>query len=131
MKDHKKFPFSKAIPTLSLALSISVLFTPQVGFTASTDRVHAFYADEHNTAPSSPTGNRVIEIDIENMSLVNTLDVPGITNHHSDNGYYSKLYAVPKGSGYVNVVDLRKDAYGTTSMKLVQQIDLIHCQWPK
>jgi hypothetical protein len=126
MKDHKNFPFSKTIPILSLALSISVIFASQAGFATPGDEVHAFFADEHNTAPSSPTGNRVLEIDIETMSLVNTLDVPGITNHHSDNGYNSKLYAVPKGSGYVNVVDLRKDEYGATSMELTKQVDLIH-----
>lgn len=88
--------------------------------------IHAFYADEHNTTPTTPTGNRVLEIDIENMSLVNSLNVPGISGHHVDGGINSKIYGVPKGSGYVNVIELRKDHNGTTSMQNTKKIDLIH-----
>ena len=88
--------------------------------------IHAFYADEHNTTPTTPTGNRILEIDIENMSLVNSLDVQGISGHHVDGGFNSKIYGVPKGSGYVNVIELRKDHNGTTSMQNTKKIDLIH-----
>lgn len=126
MKNHIKRSSSKK-PSLKLALSIStILLASQSGFAATNDKIHAFYADEHNTTPLSPTGNRVIEIDIENMTLINTLNVPGITNHHADNTYNSKIYAVPKGSGYVNVVELSKDVNNTTSMELTKKIDLIH-----
>lgn len=71
-------------------------------------------------------GNRILEIDIESMELVNTLDVPGLTGHHADNGFNSKIYSVPKDSGFVNVVDLRKDDNGNTTMENTTQIDLIH-----
>ena len=107
----------------SLLFSISAILTSQSGFAAP---VHAFYADEHNTTPTTPTGNRILEIDIENMELVNSLDVPGILGHHADNGFNSKIYGVPKGSSYVNVIELRKDQNGTTTMKHTKQIDLIH-----
>jgi len=60
------------------------------------------------------------------MKLVNTLDLPGLTNHHADNGFNSKLYTVPKNSGYVNAVEVRKDQNGTTSMLVSKKIDLIH-----
>ncbi len=124
MKKSQKKSVSKIISTLSVAVSIVLI--SQSGFAAQNDKIHAFYADEHNVPNGSSTGNRVIEIDIENMSLVNTLSVPGITNHHADRSFNSKLYAVPKGSGYVNVVRLRKDQNGSTSMKLIKQIPLIH-----
>ncbi len=89
--------------------------------------VHAYYADEHNTTSTSPTGNRILEIDIESMSLVNSLDVPGFVGHHADNGFNSKIYGVPKESGYVNVVELRKDLNGTqTTMEHTKKIPLIH-----
>lgn len=125
MKNHIKSSF-RTHSAIRLALSISAVFAFQTGFTAQNDKVHAFFADEHNTLAGSATGNRVIEIDIENMTLVNTLDVPGVTNHHADNGFNSKLYAVPKGSGYVNVVELRKDENDITSMELTKQVYLIH-----
>ncbi len=112
---------------LSLVASIaSIILTTQLGFAASGDKVHAFFADEHNTTATSNTGNRILEIDIDNMTLVNTLDVPGNLGHHADNGFNSKLYGVPKGSNFVNVIELRKDTNGTTSMNLTKQIDLIH-----
>ena len=88
--------------------------------------VHAYFADEHNIPDGSSTGNRVLEIDLENMELVNSLDVPGISGHHVDNSFNSKVYAVPKGSGFVNVIELRKDQNGSTSMELIKQVDLIH-----
>ncbi len=40
--------------------------------------IRAYFADEHNTSPTSPTGNRILEIDLESMTLVNSIDVPGI-----------------------------------------------------
>lgn len=88
--------------------------------------VHAYFADELNTAPTTPTGNRVLEIDIANMSLVNSLDVPGIAGHHVDGGVNSKIYGAPKGSGFVNVIELRKDQNGTTSMENTKTVDLTH-----
>ncbi|MEE9444462.1 MAG: Ig-like domain-containing protein [Cocleimonas sp.] len=106
----------------SLTLS-SVLIASQSGFAGP---MHAYFADEHNTSPTTPTGNRILEIDVDNMSLVNSLDVPGILGHHADNGFNSKIYGVPKGSGFVNVIDLRKDSNGTTSMNNSQQIPLTH-----
>lgn len=124
MKKPQKKSVSKIISTLSVAVSIVLI--SQSGFAEQNDKIHAFYADEHNVPNGSSTGNRVIEIDIENMSLVDTLGVPGVTNHHADRSFNSKLYAVPKGSGYVNVVRLRKDQNGSTSMKLMKQIPLIH-----
>lgn len=124
--NHKNSPFSRALPTLRLALSISIVLASQAGFAAQNDKIHAFFADEHNTTPTTPTGNRILEIDIENMTLVNSIDVPGLTNHHADNGFNSKVYSVPKGSGYVNAVEIRKDEFGTTSMEVTKQIDLIH-----
>jgi len=124
MKYHKNRATKNTLSKLTLA--ISVVLASQAGFAAQNDKIHAFYADEHNVPTGSATGNRVVEIDIDSMSLVNTLAVPGITNHHADNSFKSKLYAVPKGSGYVNVVDLRKDQNGTTSMELTKKINLIH-----
>jgi len=112
---------------LSLVASVaSILLTTQSGFAAPGDKVHAFFADEHNTTPTSNTGNRILEIDIDTMTLVNSLDVPGNLGHHADNGFNSKIYGVPKGSNFVNVVELRKDTNGTTSMNLTKQVDLIH-----
>ena len=113
---------------LSLGIvSASLFLATSSAFAApSNDVVHAFIADEHNVSPTTPTGNRILEIDIENMQLVNTLDVPGLTGHHADNGFNSKIYGVPKGSGFVNVIDLRKDQSGATSMELTKQIQLIH-----
>lgn len=104
----------------------SVLFSIQSGFAAPGDKVHAFFADEHNTTPTTPTGNRILEIDIERMELVNTLPVPGLLGHHADNGYNSKIYGVPKGSGYVNAIEIRKDQNDTTSIIVSKKIDLIH-----
>lgn len=89
--------------------------------------VHAYFADEFNIDPNSPYGNRIIEIDIENMSLVNLLEVPGVLGHHADNGFNSKIYGVPKESGFINVIELRKDINGSsTTMENTKKIDLIH-----
>ena len=112
--------------SLFVASIASILLTTQSGFAAPGDKVHAFYADEHNTSPTSTTGNRILEIDIDNMSLVNELSVPGNLGHHADNGFNSKIYGVPKGSNYVNVIELRKDSNGTTSMNNTKQVNLIH-----
>jgi hypothetical protein len=60
------------------------------------------------------------------MTLVNTLDVPGNAGHHADNGFNSKIYGVPKGSGFVNAIELTKDVNDTTSMAAPKQIPLIH-----
>jgi len=126
MKDSPKSFVRKDKLSLIVASIASIIITTQTGFSAVGDKVHAFYADEHNTTPTSTTGNRILEIDIENMSLVNTLNVPGNLGHHADNGFNSKIYGVPKGSNYVNVIDLRKDQNGTTSMNNTKQIELIH-----
>ena len=107
---------------LVISFFLVFVFSSQSGFAAP---VHAFYADEHNNAGSS-TGNRILEIDLDTMSLVNTQEVPGVLGHHADNGFNSKIYGVPKGSGYVNVIELRKDVNGTTSMEHTKKIDLIH-----
>lgn len=107
--------------TLS-ALSLSFYFT----FSTHAAPVHAFFADEHNTSSTSSTGNRILEIDLDTMELVNTLDVPGITGHHADNGFNSKLYGISKDSTFVNVIELLKDQNQTTAMVLTKQIDLIH-----
>ena len=88
--------------------------------------VHAFYADEHNTSPTTPIGNRILELDIATMQLVNSVDVPGLLGHHADNTYNSKIYGVPKGSGFVNIIELRKDQSGTSSMQVTGKINLIH-----
>lgn len=117
-KYRKKMKYS--IILTSIISSITAMHT------ASAGPVHAFYADEHNTTPTSPTGNRIIEIDLDTMSQVNTLNVPGILGHHADNGFNSKLYGVPKGSGFVNIIELSKDQSGTTSMQLAGQINLTH-----
>ncbi|HIP81095.1 MAG TPA: hypothetical protein EYH16_01620 [Leucothrix mucor] len=106
----------------SLTLT-SALLASQSGYAGP---VHAFIADEHNDGPTTPTGNRILEIDVENMSLVNSLDVPGILGHHADSGFNSKIYGVPKGSGFVNVIELRKDQNGTTSMEKTKEIPLMH-----
>ncbi len=111
---------------LSLVALIASIIPTQSAFAAPGDKVHAFFADEHNTTPTGTTGNRILEIDIDNMTLVNSLDVPGNLGHHADNGFNSKIYGVPKGSNFVNVIELRKDTNGTTSMNLTKQIDLIH-----
>jgi len=93
-------------------------------------KVFAFFADEHNdfnnTTTGEGSGNRVLQIDIEDMSIVNSLDVPGILGHHADNGYNSKIYGIPKGSNFVNVIELRRDVNNTTSMNVTKQIQLIH-----
>jgi len=93
-------------------------------------KVFAFYADEHNdfnnTTTGEGSGNRILQIDIENMSLVNSLDVSGILGHHADNSHNSKIYAVPKGSNFVNVVQLRRDQNNNTSMTITKQISLTH-----
>jgi len=112
---------------LSLVASVaSILLTTQSGFAATGDKVHAFFADEHNSTPTSSTGNRILEIDVENMSLVNSLDVPGNLGHHSDSAFNSKIYGVPKESGFINVIKLSKDVNDTTSMATPTQIPLIH-----
>ena len=115
----------KQRPKLPILLA-SILVGLTAVHSASAGPVHAYYADEHNTSPTTPTGNRILEIDIANMQLVNTIDVPGILGHHADNGFNSKLYGVPKGSGYVNIIELRKDQSGTTSMQVTGQINLTH-----
>lgn len=102
---------------------IMVLSIPRATFSAP---VHAFYADEYNTSPITPSGNRILEIDIENMELVNSLNVPGLLGHHADNAYNSKIYGVPKGSNFVNVIELRKGENNAESMKLTKKIKLIH-----
>ncbi len=105
-------------------LTVSIFTFFFASQTASAGPVHAFYADEHNTSANG--GNRILEIDIDNMTLVNSVDLPGVAGHHADNGYNSKLYGSPKGSGFVNVIELRKDQAGNTSMRVSKQIDLIH-----
>ena len=112
--------------TGKLLLSSMTLAATIMSQTTVAGPMHAFYADEHNTTPTSTAGNRILEIDSANMSLVNTLDMPGNLGHHADNGFNSKLYGVPKGSGFVNVIDLIKDQNGTTSMNNSQQIPLMH-----
>ncbi len=126
MKNSPKLLVREGKLSLIIASIASIIFTTQSGFAAVGDKVHAFYADEHNDTPTSTTGNRILEIDIENMSLVNELSVPGNLGHHADNGFNSKIYGVPKGSNYVNVIELRKDQNGTTSMNNTKQIELIH-----
>jgi len=88
------------------------------------DKVYAFFADEHNTGAA--TGNKILQIDIDEMSIVNSLDVPGVLGHHADNGFNSKIYGVPKGSTFVNSIKLSKDHKGKTKMKLSKKINLIH-----
>jgi len=112
--------------TGKLLLSSMTLAATIMSQTTVAGPIHAFYADEHNTTPTSSAGNRILEIDIANMSLVNTLNMPGNLGHHADSGFNSKLYGVPKGSGFVNVIDLIKDQNGTTSMNTSQQIPLTH-----
>ncbi len=112
--------------SLVVASIATIILTTQSGFSAPGDKVHAYFADELNTTATSATGNRILEIDIENMTLVNTLNVPGNAGHHADNGINSKIYGVPKGSGFVNVIDLTKDANDTTSMANTKQIPLTH-----
>ncbi len=126
MKDSPKLLVREGKLSLFVASIASVILSTQSGFAAPGDKVHAYFADEHNTTPTSTTGNRILEIDIENMDLVNTLNVPGNAGHHADNGFNSKIYGVPKGSNFVNVIDLRKDQNGTTSMNNSKQISLIH-----
>ena len=126
MKNPPKLLVREGKLSLIVASIASIIITTQSGFAAVGDKVHAFYADEHNTTPTSTTGNRIIEIDIENMNLVNEVSVPGNLGHHADNGFNSKIYGVPKGSNYVNVIELRKDQNGTTSMNNTKQIELIH-----
>jgi len=99
-------------------------YTLKVKIDRSDKKVYAFYADEHNTADG--VGNRILQIDIENMTLEQELAVPGNLGHHADNTYNSKIYGVPKGSNYVNVIELRKDKNGKASMKLKKKIPLIH-----
>ncbi len=123
MKNHGRTLIYGGRTLSCLALFASALF---INHTVSAGPVHAFYADEHNTAANTPIGNRILEIDIDNMTLVNSLDVPGLSGHHADNGYNSKIYGAPKDSGYVNVIELRKDQNGTTSMQVSKQINLIH-----
>ena len=125
MKYSPQIPAHKGKFSL-VASIVSIILTTQSGFAAPGDKVHAFFADEQNTTPTSNTGNRILEIDIENMTLVNSLDVPGNLGHHADNGFNSKIYGVPKGSNFVNVVELRKDQNGTTSMQNTKQVNLIH-----
>jgi len=93
-------------------------------------KVFAFFADEHNdfnnTITGEGSGNRILQIDVENMSLANSLDVSGISGHHADNAFNSKIYAVPKGSNFVNVIELRRDQDNNTSMTVTKQITLTH-----
>ena len=126
MKHPTKKSIQKGKYALGLLTLASSLFMSQSALSAPGDVVHAYFADEHNTTPTTPTGNRILEIDIENMTLVNALDVPGILGHHADNGFNSKIYGVPKGSGFVNVIELRKDQNDTTSMQYSKKIDLTH-----
>ena len=91
---------------------------------ALVNKVYAFFADEHNSAAG--TGNKILQIDIDEMAVVDSLNVPGNLGHHADNGFNSKIYGVPKGSNFVNVIKLSKDATGKTKMKLSKKVDLIH-----
>jgi len=94
------------------------------------DKVFAFYADEHNdfndTTTGEGTGGRVLQIDIENMRLANSIDAPGIHVHHADNAFNSKIYGVPKGSNFVNVIELQRDTNDSISMQITKQITLTH-----
>ncbi len=91
-------------------------------------KVYAFFADEHNTQVDLSTGegrgNRILQIDLENMSLVNELSLPGILGHHADYVFNSKIYGVPKGSNFVNVIKLSKDSSGNTYLRNIKQIQL-------
>jgi len=121
-KDRLKHKIKCSILFSSISILLGITTTQAV----SAGPVHAYYADEHNTSSTSPTGNRILEIDLNTMTLVNTVDVPGFKGHHADNGFNSKLYGVPKESGFVNVIELRKDQSGNTTMQVTKQIDLIH-----
>ncbi len=90
------------------------------------NKVFAFYADEHNVDANTPSGNKILQIDIENMRLTDSIDVSGLLGHHADNTYNSKIYGVPKGSNYINVIELVKDANGVISMTNTKQIQLNH-----
>ena len=90
MKNSHMTLVKKGKLSFIVASFASILLTSQSGFAAVGDKVHAFYADEHNDTPTSSTGNRILEIDIENMSLVNSLDVPGNLGHHADSNRASR-----------------------------------------
>jgi len=104
--------------------NLSLMLVLALSTSVSAKDIHAFYADEHNTA--NGVGNRVLEFDIKTMKLVNTLDVPGNTGHHVDRTFHSKLYGVPKNSNFINVIKLYKDKNNKTYMEISKQIKLIH-----
>ncbi len=121
--DQKKKPSARLSIMLTAVSIVAGITTTQAVFAGP---IHAYYADEHNTSPTTPTGNRILEIDLDTMTLVNSATVPGLKGHHADNGFNSKIYGMPKESGFVNVLELRKDQSGNTSMQVTKQIDLIH-----
>lgn len=118
--------FQKNIFIHYLVLLLVLLIVAVIPRVAISEPVHAFFADEYNPSVNIPTGNRILEIDLDTMTLVNSLDVPGLGGHHSDNTFNSKIYAVPKDSGFINVIDLSKDQSGATSIKIKKRINLIH-----
>lgn len=124
MRSHIEKLLRKKQLSIGVSLAVSAMLNCTVA--VAEDKVFAFYADEHNTTPVTPTGNRTLSFDLERMELIQALDVPGILNHHADNSYNSKIYSVPKGSGYLNVVNLSKNSTGIPEMEITKQVDLIH-----
>jgi len=126
MKNSIRETINKTSGQFNISCCIVALLASTPIYAKDQDKIFAFIADEHNTSLGTPTGNRNLSIDIESMQLIQSLDVPGILNHHADNSFNSKIYSIPKGSGYINVVTLTKNENNTPEMEITKQIKLIH-----
>jgi len=126
MRSHIRNALNRTNAQLKVFCCVAAMLGSTSLMAANTDKVYAFIADEHNTDQSTPTGNRTLSFDIENMTLIQELEVPGFLNHHADNAFNSKIYSVPKGSNYLNVVNITKDENSIPAMELTKQIELIH-----
>jgi hypothetical protein len=126
MRSHIRNALNRTNAQLKVFCCVAAMLGSTSLMAANTDKVYAFIADEHNTTPTTPSGNRTISIDIENMRIVQEIEVPGLLNHHADNSFNSKIYSVPKGSNFFNVVNLTKDESDVPTMELTTQVDLIH-----
>jgi hypothetical protein len=104
---------------LKVSFLTTLLLITQSGATDSCDAPYkkniVHFADEHNP------NNRLITVDSKNMKLLNSVEVEGSLNHHSDTmgdkSTAKYMMMVPKGSNFVTVREIK-------SGKFVKKIEL-------
>jgi hypothetical protein len=91
--------------TLTLTLLLSSLGLAEGDCDAPYKRNIVHFADEHNP------DNRLITVDSKNMKLLNTVEVEGSLNHHSDTMGSIRtakyMMMVPKGSNFITIRDIK------------------------